>query len=353
MRGELIRSLLSRGVAVSAIVPHDKAVSKLEAMGVEIFDWHVSAHGMTPLSEWRGYRQLKDILRETRPDIVFSFTIKPVIYASMAAHQVGIKRVFSMVPGRGYVFGDTSLLPKVLKSVVTPVYRRALTRNRRVFFQNTDDRDFFVKRNLVKPERAIVVDGSGVDTKQFSPGWEKAIDGTFLLVARLLKEKGIEEFVAAARLLKGKYPATHFRVMGPFSRAPTAVNPETVRAWEEEGVIEYLGETEDVRPALSECMVFVLPSYYGEGLPKTSLEALAMGKPVITTDWRGCREAVTDGKNGFLVPIRDANALAWAMERFLEDPNLAHVMGKVSRCIAEERFDVRRVNEVVIGTLLE
>lgn len=353
MRGELIRMLRERGMRVIAIVPRDDAVPRLEAMGVVVLDWRLSGHGMNPVAEWRSYRQLSRLIREARAAIVFSFTIKPVIYASFAAYQSGCRRVFSMVTGRGYLFGESTVLQRLLGRLVAPVYRRALARNHRVFFQNRDDRDYFVRRRLVAPTQAVVVDGSGVDTDHFAPRPNEAIAGSFLLVARLLKEKGVEEFARAARQLKARYPDSRFMVLGPLSSSPTAVPADTIRRWHDEGDIEYLGETDDVRPYLSRAMVFVLPSWYGEGLPRTSLEALAMAKPVVTTDWPGCREAVIPGENGFLVPVRDSVALAEALERFLVDRDLAARMGAASRALAERRFDVRRVSAAVIDEILD
>ncbi|MCZ7597714.1 MAG: glycosyltransferase family 4 protein [Gammaproteobacteria bacterium] len=352
MRGELIRTLRERGMKVSAIVPRDDAVPRLEAMGVAVFDWRLSGHGMNPFSEWMSYRELSRLIGQTGADIVFSFTIKPVIYASVAAHRLGCRRVYSMVPGRGYLFGEATALQRLLRTAVAPLYRRAPARNRRVFFQNRDDRDYFVERRFIAAEQAVVIDGSGVDTSRFSPRPGETVAESFLLIARLLKEKGIEDFVDAARRLKARHPAARFMVLGPLSASPSAVAADTIRRWHDEGVIEYLGEADDVRPHLARAMVFVLPSWYGEGLPRTSLEALAMAKPVVTTDWPGCREAVVDGENGFLVPVRNAVALADAMERFLLDPELAGRMGAASRVLAERRFDVRRVNTAVIDEIL-
>jgi glycosyltransferase involved in cell wall biosynthesis len=351
MRGALIASLLERGARVVAIAPRDEAFAGLETLGAEVIHWRLAGHGMNPFRELFAFRQLERLLAQIRPDIVFNFTIKPVIYGSLAAQRAGCNKTCSMVPGRGYLFGGRGLQQRILRVIVLPWYRRALRHNHRVFFQNIDDRDFFIENGLVLSTQAVVVDGSGVDTQAFSPRRGETQPATFLLVARLLKEKGIAEYVAAARKLKARYPHARFLLLGPFSQAPTALTPEAVARWEEDGSIEYLGEADDVRPYLARCMAFVLPSYYGEGLPRTALEAMAMGKPVITTDWPGCREAVSDGSNGILVPVRDSDALASAMERLLDEPGLAETMGRRSREIACSRFDVTRVNGVVIEHL--
>lgn len=353
LRGDLIRSLVSEGFRVSAIVPHDDAIPGLEALGVTILDWKLSGHGINLLREWASYRQLRRLLKKANADIAFNFTIKPVIYGSTAAHRVGYLKTFSMIPGRGYLFGERNLQQKILKFLVSPLYRRSLRYNTRVFFQNSDDRNYFIANKLVAQDQAVVINGSGVDTTKFVPRPNETIPGTFLLIARLLEEKGIDEYAAAACRLKNKYPEARFQLLGPYSAAPSGIKADSIQKWQAVGTIEYLGETDDVMPFLASCMVFVLPSYYGEGLPRTSLEALAMGKPVITTDWPGCREAVCGGTNGALVPVKNVPALADAMEKFLKQPDLARDMGLRSRELAERRFDVKRVNSTIMEYLLQ
>ena len=352
LRGPLIRTLLESGMRVIAIAPRDDAFEVLRSMGVETVDWRVEGHGINPLRDLASYHELKKRLAQTRPDIVFNFTIKPVIYGSIAARAVGCKKIFSMIPGRGYVFGTGSLRQRVFRTIVLPLYRRALKNNRKVFFQNTHDRDYFVSHGLAAPGQTVVVDGSGVDTEYFAPSSERAPDAAFLLIARLLAEKGVAEYAAAAQSLKRRHPHARFFLLGPFSEAPSALTRQEVARWQSEGGLEYLGQADDVRPHIARCGVFVLPSYYNEGLPRTVLEAMSMAKAIVTTDWPGCRETVEAGENGFLVPVRDAEALEAAMERFIDNPELASAMGDRSREIACTRFDVHRVNGQLIDQLL-
>jgi len=242
------------------------------------------------------------------------------------------------------------------------LYRLSLRYSRRVFFQNPDDRDTFVAMGLVAHGQAEVVNGSGVDLEhfQYSRLPDQALrrdaegqrsDGPacvrFLLIARLLRSKGLGEFAAAARLIQRKYPHAEFHLVGPFDTNPAGLKPEEVRSWENEGLLQFHGEQADVRPFFRDCHVYVLPSYR-EGLPRTILEAMAMGRPIITTDAPGCRETVVDGDNGFLVPVRDAPALAQAMEQFILHPELMEQMGRRSRKIAEDRFDVNKINDRIL-----
>jgi glycosyltransferase involved in cell wall biosynthesis len=222
------------------------------------------------------------------------------------------------------------------------LYRFALRHNTIVFFLNRDDIKYFRESRLVD-NNAVQLDGEGVDPLLYKPVDATVKQTTFLLIARLIRDKGIREFVQAAAILKNRHPKAIFQILGPFDSNPTAMTPEQISAWQASGSIEYLGEAKDVRPYIANSSVDVLPSYR-EGLPRTVLEAMAMGRPIITTDAPGCRETVTDGENGFLVPVKDVEALAAAMEKFILQPELIKKMGERSREIVEEKYDVHKVN---------
>jgi glycosyltransferase involved in cell wall biosynthesis len=321
-------------------------------------------------------------MRRIKPDIVLSYTIKPVVYGGLAARWCGVPSIYSLVSGLGYAFMDAaSARQKLAGRIARTLYRMSLRHSRRVFFQNPDDADTFVATGLVAPERAVVVNGSGVDLEHFplvDMDRAEAPDGTggtcggtngpvrFLLIARLLWDKGIGEYVAAARTVKRKYPSAEFHLVGPFDPNPSRLTERDVMAWQDEGVIRFHGPQADVRPFLRDCHVFVLPSFYREGTPRTVLEAMATGRAVITTDAPGCRETVlrTDGapgdarrpecprlqigSNGILVPVKDPDALAAAMEFFIERPEQMAVMGRAGRHYAQQRYDVRAVNEMML-----
>jgi glycosyltransferase involved in cell wall biosynthesis len=349
---QLIARFVQEGIEVVCVVPTDPAVADIQALGARCVPYKVSRRGMNPLGELATLAALTRIFRRERPDAVFNFSIKPVIYGAFAARLAGVGRVFSMVTGLGYVFMNGGPLRSLVRALVKLKYRVALGLCERVFFQNGDDRGMFVDRGLVGPEKTVVLNGSGIDTAEYAPEEEGAAEpGAFILVGRLLRDKGILEYAAAARRLRSRYPDARFRVLGPLDSNPAAVDPRELQAWQAEGAIEYLGETDDVRPQLAKASVFVLPSYR-EGLPRATLEAMAMAKPVVTTDAPGCRETVVEGVNGFLVPVGDADALEAAMERFLRSPELAESMGRAARRLAEERFDVHRVNETIVSTIL-
>ena len=352
-RGPLLRRLIADGHSVVACAPDAslELQARLSTLGIGYRHVPIQRAGMNPLRDVATVRALVDVYRDVRPDLVLSYTIKPVIYGSIAARIAGVPRVCSMVTGLGYSFGTATWKQRALNPVVRGLFRAALSKNEVVFFQNPDDMELFVERKLATERQAVLVNGSGVDLQHYGVAPLPNGAPSFLLITRLLWEKGVGEYVAAARQLKTRWPNATFRLLGPLDPNPTAISRAQLDAWCAEGVVEYLGSTSDVRPAMAAASVFVLPSAYREGTPRTVLEAMAMGRPVITTDAPGCRETVARGENGFLVPVNDASALADAMEQFLRDPKLVPAMGARSRRMAEEKYDVHLVNGVMVRAM--
>jgi len=353
-RGPLLRTLAERGHRVVAAAPAAPAavVDALAAMGVEYRDVPFERTALRPDRDLRTLGALVGLFREIRPGAVLAYTVKPVIYGLLAARLAGVPRRFAMITGLGYAFIGTGLKARLAGAAARRLYRLSLKGADRVFFQNPDDRALFERLELVRgPEQAVMINGSGVDLDAFCPApLPPPGNPSFLLMARLLRDKGICEYVAAARTLRAKYPEAVFRLAGWIDDNPAAVSERELRAWVAEGAVEYLGRLDDVRLALAGASVYVLPSYR-EGTPRTVLEAMAMGRPVVTTDAPGCRETVRHGVNGYLAPVRDAGALARAMERFLVEPELIEAMGRKSRQIAAEKYDVRKVNAVILETM--
>lgn len=349
-RGELIRTLSSLGHSVTALGPENGFESALSNLGAQYRQIPLQRTGMNPLKDLQTVVALTRAVRSINPDTVFSYAIKPVIYGSLAAWMAGVSNIYSMITGLGYLFTGESPRQRAISRMVHPLYRAALSKNKAVFFQNPDDLELFRRLGLTSENQTqVVINGSGVNLSHFAYRPPPVEPLSFLLIARLIWDKGIGEYVQAARNLKKRYPHVSFRLLGPFDTNPTAISPSEVMAWEKEG-IEYLGETIDVRPYLAASSVFVLPSYR-EGTPRSVLEAMSMGRPVIATDAPGCRETVQDGVNGFLVPVKDATATEKAMEQFILRPHLIGEFGAQSRRIAEEKYDVRKVNHVILRTM--
>lgn len=352
-RKQLLEAFRGNGFDVFALAPpaDPGIVDALIRIGVAFRAVRLSRSGTSPLEDARYYLELRKRIREIEPDVVFSYTIKPVIYGSLAARACGVKQVVSMITGAGYAFQKATWKGKAVHALVRPLYRKALASNDVVFFQNRDNLAQFSEEGVLgDPRKAALIPGSGVDLSHYALVPPRIRPVTFLLIARLMYDKGVREYVEAARSLKAGYPEARFRLLGPLDPNPMGVPRRVVEAWQRERVIEYLPETRDVRPFLADTSVYVLPSYH-EGMPRTVLEAMAMGRPIVTTDAPGCRETVVPGRNGYLVPVKDSAALSQAMERFMIDPSLISAMGHQSRLLAEERFDVRKVNSEILSRM--
>ncbi|HET9031773.1 MAG TPA: glycosyltransferase family 4 protein [Dokdonella sp.] len=349
-RGDLIRAMQAQGCEVHVAAPEvassPRTQGTLAAMGVQLHEIPLARTGTNPFADIRLSWRLFRLMRNLRPDMVLGYTIKPAVYGSIAAWLARVPRRYVLMTGLGYAFtnGRGGLLPLLIRSL----YAFAIGRTHKVFFQNGDDQKLFRSLNML-PDRvgSVVINGSGVDTDHYVPVPLPSTTVNFLMIGRLLGDKGVREYVAAAKTVKARYPQVRFRLVGWIDSNPDAISQSELDAWIASGVIEFGGKLDDVRPAIADCTTYVLPSYR-EGTPRTVLEAMAMGRPIITTDAPGCRETTVDGDNGFLVPVGSEDALVQAMLRFVEVPELATQMGQRSRMIAEEKYDVRKVNAIML-----
>ena len=343
-RGQMSALKADGATVLGAGAGGDGFEARIEALGIPFVPLPVDRRALNPLADlkllWRLYRWY----RQERPDIVHHFTIKPVIYGSIAARLAGVPRTINTVTGLGFVFSEGA--KPWLRRLVEAQYRLALAKVHYTFFQNHEDRDLFLQQGLVAAERTGLLPGSGVDTQHFlpPPPTTSPETVTFLMVARLLKDKGVYEFVEAARKVRAQAPNCRFQLMGGRDeRNPRVVPQEHLDQWQREGVVDWLGEASDVRGAMGASDVVVLPSFYREGTPRSLLESAAMGRAIITTDSIGCREAVENGVTGLLVPVRDADALAEAMLRLYADPDCRQRMGAAGRAKMLREFDERLV----------
>ncbi|OXR50242.1 glycosyltransferase family 1 protein [Pusillimonas sp. T2] len=352
-RGPLIDDLLKAGVEVHVAAPglNDSCMSDaLRARGVTPHSLNLQRTGMNPLADLGSLYGLWSLMRRLRPNVFLGYTIKPVIYGSLAAWLAGVGGRYALITGLGYAFQDRPHTAKarLVAGLARRLYRYALSRATKVFFQNPDDEALFRTLNILNPRTpSIVVNGSGVDIQEFDQFEPPQDPIVFLMIARLLVAKGVREYVQAAKQLRAEFPSVQFLLAGWLDEGPDSVEAQELAAWEDEGVVEYLGRLTDVRPALRRCSVYVLPSYR-EGTPRTVLEAMAVGRAIITTDAPGCRETVTNGHNGYLVPVRSVESLGNAMRCLLDSPNDIQRFGYASRRLAEEKYDVKKVNAVML-----
>ena len=350
-RLDMMKSFQSRGYTVVAAgdAPEEKWSDYFSAMGIRYRQIFVQRNGMNPKNDLKTLSSIKKLLQEERPDKIFAYQAKSIVYGGAAAKQLRIKEFYPLIAGVGSIFVSKGIKIKIVRAILSLQYRHAMNKAPIVFFQNNDDVELFLKKKIVKRSQVCVINGSGVNLDIFTP-MPIPEQTAFLSVSRLIKDKGVREYLSAARIVKERYPHTRFMLVGPFDSNPSAIKPEELKPYIDDNVIEYFGEQRDVRPYLGQCSVFVLPSYR-EGVPKTVLEAMASQRAIITTDAPGCRDTVIDGENGYLVPVGDAVALADKMIELLNSPDQIAVMAKKGRRIAEEKYDVNKINKNICDAM--
>lgn len=358
-RGKLLENIAELGYEVHVLAPdletHTEDYNTLLSLGYFVHSIPIQRTGTNPIVDIKTLLAIYRLLNKIKPDYMLSYTIKPIIYGTLAAWLAKIPKRFILLSGLGYTFQEVEESEKrsVFQKLVHGLYQQALARSTKVFFQNPDDLNLFKKLHLLKSSTpAVVVNGSGVDVADFDvlPFPLDDLGGikpSFLLIARLLKDKGIIEYVEAAKIIKKQYPAAEFHLVGWIDENPAAIDQAQLDNWINNDVVNYWGKLDDVRPAIAASSIYVLPSYR-EGTSRSVLEAMAMGRPIITTDAPGCRETVEEGVNGYLVPIKSVKQLVAAMEQLILNPELITVMGEASRKITEDKFDVQKVNKIMI-----
>lgn len=355
-RGPLLRELVEAGHEVFAFaVDYDQpAMEEVRALGAVPVPYELDRTGVNPVRDLRSMFQLRRLFREYRIELVFTYFAKPVIFGTLAARLAGILDRFALLPGLGYAFTESGqgsgLKQRLLKSVLLGLFRLSLRSNRVVFVYNEDDQQELLKYRLVRKDNLVRVNGTGIDLDRYSFSDPCIEPATFLLAARLLVEKGIREYLAAARKVRERYPDVRFILLGGEDSSPGGISAEEVQGAVRDGVVEWPGKVPDILPWLEQASVYVLPSYR-EGAPRSNQEAMAKGRAIITTDAPGCRQTVMDGETGYLVPVRDVEALADRMKWFVENPDRIVAMGCASRRLAEERFDVREINRKLMGAM--
>ncbi|EPC3543441.1 glycosyltransferase family 4 protein [Aeromonas hydrophila] len=347
-RHGVISRLLADGYQVTVITAPDEFSDKLRNMGCTVIDLPISGKGTNPLQDLSLLYSLYRLYLSTKPNFIIHYSIKPNIYGSLAAKLSGIPSL-AVTTGLGYTFVNDNWIAKVARNL----YKLAFRYPKEVWFLNEDDRQVFLKYGLVSADKAVVLYSEGVNVNYFSPLPKISHDDNvrFLLIARMLWDKGVGEFVEAARIIRRKYPHATFQLLGACGFAnPSVIEREQVAKWEKEGVIEYLGTTNDVRSHISQADCVVLPSFYREGIPRSLMEAAAMAKPLITTDNVGCRDVVIPDETGLLCPVKDANALAICCEKMLGLSSSAReVMGARGREFMMRQFD----EELIIAQYLD
>jgi len=338
----LAEALRQRGVDVVLVSPPGEHVHTLESKGFRWLPFPLRRRGMNPLKELSTIVRLIHLYKREAPDLLHHFTVKCVLYGSMAGRLVGISSIVNAVTGLGYIFTAGGVMKSALRVIIKAWYRWVL-RGTRIVFQNEDDLEDFVRQGLLGRESIHLIRGSGVDTSLFVPVPEPEDVPVVVLAARMLWDKGVGEFVEAARILQKQGVQARFVLVGDtYADNPAAIPTSQLVSWKEEGVVEWWGWREDMPVVYAGANLVCLPSYR-EGMPKSLIEAAACGRAIVTTDAPGCRQAVRHGENGLLVKVRDAPALADALSTMIKSPGLRRRMGKKGRKIAVDEYSVGRV----------
>jgi glycosyltransferase involved in cell wall biosynthesis len=343
-RLSLAQELRNQGHEVLLLSPPGDFHELLQTNGFEWISFPLSRQSIKPFPELLSIWHLTRLYHRIRPDIVHHFTIKPVIYGSLAAHILHIPGIINSITGLGHLFIDTGARTRLLRTIASVLYRISLRRTQAIF-ENPEDRDIFIQNRLLKAEQSHLILGTGVDVEKFQPTGEKNGVPVVLFCSRMLVTKGLLEFVEATRILKEKGIKARFALAGRTDPGnPASLSEQQIDVWKESGLLEWWGWRDDMPSTLAQADIFCLPSYR-EGVPNALLEATASGLPIVTTDVPGCRDVVTHGLNGLLVPVRNVPILAEALETLLSNPQLRNNMGIAGREIAVNQFGLNKVNE--------
>lgn len=350
-RENLVKDMIKAGYAVSVIVPENGFKKEFDRIGAKEIVIDMNKNTTSIFKNLKYIRVLKKRIKEEKPNIVFSYTIKPIILGSIAAKILKVPNIYSMVTGMGHVYEDNvSFKVKIIRFICGIGYKLAFKYNKKVIFQNPDDIDEVVRRKYLKREKCALISGSGVDMKKF----RKTIlpeNDVFIMVTRVLKSKGVLEYFEAAKKVKEKYPRARFLYVGRIDETSYSLKYEDLKPYIDEKIVEYIPETPDVFQYLKEARYYVLPSWYREGIPRASLEALATAKPIITTDSCGCREVINEGKNGLLVKPKDIDDLVEKMLYMIEHKKEVNKMSEESYRFCKERFEISIINRAMLKIL--
>ena len=353
-RGPLIKAMLVAGHRVTAAAGDDDpdVARTLRSWGAAFEPVALARVGMNPLADLATLRRLVRLMRRTAPDIFFGYAIKPVTYGLVAARITNVPKRYAMITGLGYAFTEgRELRRRAARLAAMAAYSGSLQFAHRVIFQNPDDEAFFCESGLLRDKaQAGRVNGSGVDLVHFAPAPLPEGPITFLMIARLLRDKGVYEYVEAARIVKRHHPQARFVLVGPFDPNPAAIRISEIESWVNQGIVDYKGAVKDVRPTIAACHVYVLPSYR-EGMPRTVLEAMAMGRAVITTNVPGCRETVLPNETGLLIPPRDVGSLVTACTSFARDRLKIVAMSSKAAGAAKSKFDAEVSARTIVSLM--
>lgn len=350
-RGDLIKEIQNKGYEVIVTGPNKEGVERIEALGAKFIEVPVNKNGLNPFADIAYCWNLRKIMKAEKADAILGYTIKPVIYGSIAGRLAGVNNRTAMVTGAGYLFASKSVKARIIRSISFLLYRLGLGAAQKVIFQNIDDLNEFIKYGLVNKNKCHVVNGSGVNMKKFIPAAYPERP-TFFFLGRLVHAKGGMDFVKAAKMVKEKYPNSHFMILGKIDKSvPDAITAEELMPYVNDKTVELFPETDNIARYYAMSSVFVLPTAYREGTPRVILEALASARAIITTFTPGCKETVQDGVNGFFVDIHSPEDCAKKMIHFIEHPKDIEKMGAESLKLCKNKYEVSIINKNMLNIM--
>lgn len=347
-RGDLIKEIQKKGYEVFVTLPNGDNLDKIKELNLKYEIISLTKHGLNFFEDIKYLFKLYFFIKKIKPDKILAYTVKPIVYGSIANKISNGNNFYSMMTGSGYVFISKSFKAKMLNFIVKNLYRIAFSFSKKIIFFNIDDLNDFVNKKIVSKEKSFVVNGSGVNLDKFYPlPYPEKV--TFFMLSRLLKSKGVMQYLKACEKIKKKYPNVRCILLGKIEDMPDAIPEEEIMSYVNSNIVELFGETDNVLEYYKQCSVYVLTSYR-EGIPRTVLEAMACARPIIVTDVPGCRETVIENYNGFLVKLNDVDELVEKMEWFIINNNIEN-FGRNSYNLCKEKFDVKKVNEKLIEIL--
>ena len=351
-RGDLIKFLSKNDFEVIAMSNQtsEENVMKIEQLGAKFQSYEVNRHSKNPINEIKTFINLVTVIKRLKPDYILAYTVKPIVWVGISMFFYKKIKFIALIEGLGYAFQKNGFSRKLLKTMVCILYKVALIKSNKVIFLNEDNKNTFVKHKIINPIKCNIIDGIGVNLNHYSFELLPAPPLKILMISRFLNEKGVKEYIKAAEIVKLKNPNIEIKLLGDYDNSSDTISKGIIEEAVKNKYVELILPTVDIRPYLKECHLFVLPSYH-EGMPRTIMEAMATGRPILTTNVPGCKNTVDESVNGFLVEKQDYSELANKMIWFSENLNLASKMGEKSREIAVKRFDVNLINKEILSII--
>jgi glycosyltransferase involved in cell wall biosynthesis len=345
--------LLKNHYCIHVVVsnPSENFIKEMNLLNITVHSLDLQRRSYNILNIIKNYKNYKKIINLSKPDLIIAYTIKPILISSFLRTIYKQSKLIVMFEGLGTMFDNSNQMKIFIKNIIILIYRFLIPSSDAVIFLNQEDKNYFEKLKIINPHKSFLINGIGINLNHYYYNPVKDINNIkFLLIARLIKEKGVYDFIDAAKIVKNQYPNVEFNLIGQIEAGGLSI--DEIKKFENEGIINYLGVLNDIRPAIIECSAFILPTFYNEGLPRTILEAMSIGRTIISTNIKGCNQTIVEGENGFYVNVNDPVMLSKILIRLINNPQLFIIMGKNSRLISEKKFSEKVINDYIFNNII-